>query len=78
MVTYAALFDRPTPLREGEDGLHNWLTVFAKAWLAPLAAAEKEKVYDYVQGRLYPRLFRQGRWWADYCRLRVMAHRQPG
>lgn len=75
MVTFAAMFDRPTPLATGDDGLQNWLKVFAKVWLAPLSDTKQAQVYQQVETRLKPRLFRDGTWWADYCRLRVVAYR---
>ncbi|MEB3228279.1 MAG: hypothetical protein VKJ27_07830, partial [Synechocystis sp.] len=52
-----------------------WLRVFAQVWLAPLSTAEQESIYQQVEARLKPRLFHQGTWWADYCRLRVVAYR---
>lgn len=75
MVTFAAMFDRPTALTTGENRLENWLRVFAQVWLAPLSTAEQESIYQQVEARLKPRLFHQGTWWADYCRLRVVAYR---
>ena len=69
------MFDRPTALTTGENGLENWLRVFAKVWLAPLSATEQESIYQQVEVRLKPRLFSNGTWWADYCRLRVVAYR---
>ena len=33
LVTYATLFERPTPLEEGEKGIRNWLEMFANSFL---------------------------------------------
>ena len=75
VVTYAAMFDRPTPLQDGVDGLRYWLTQFTQVWLAPLDDDEKRQVYEQVEARLLPQLFKNGRWWPDYRRLRVLAYR---
>jgi SAM-dependent methyltransferase len=63
-VCYALLFDRPTPL-DGEGGLRDWLRQFAPAF--------PEAEYDRVEAGARPALFRDGRWTADYRRLRVVA-----
>lgn len=72
-VTYAVLFERPTPLEQGERGLFNWLTLFAPVWLATLPPAEQEQLYWQATEILRPQLYRGGIWWADYCRLRISA-----
>lgn len=66
-VVQAALFERPTPV-EGEDGLRDWLNMFYKPPLPEetIAAAEEQ---------LRPKLFRDGIWYIDYRRLRIVAHR---
>ncbi len=71
-VAFAALFDRPTRV-EGEDGLEDWLAMFAGSMLA------SGELRREVAERLRPKLFREGAWRLDYRRLRVIAkceHRQ--
>src|SRR5438105_1508573 len=68
-VTSAALFDRPTPL-EGEAGLREWLDMFFKP---PLPSNE----VDRIEAELRPVLFRDGAWFIDYKRLRVVAYAGP-
>ena len=74
-VRRADLFERPTPLDGGEDGLRLWLDTFAGGLLDGLSADERADVVDLVETRLRPRLHRDGLWTADYVRLRVFAHR---
>lgn len=74
-VTYAVLFDRPTPL-EGPQGLRQWVTMFAGAALGCVPAVEQESFLDRIEERLRPELFHDGTWYADYRRLRVVARRQ--
>ena len=71
-VQAAWLFDRPTPL-DGEDGLRNWYRMFRKAWLDSLPPAEQETILAQAETRLRGELRHDGRWWADYRRIRVVA-----
>jgi trans-aconitate methyltransferase len=68
-VAFAALFDRPTRV-EGEDGLDDWLTMFASSMIVPDRAAQIRRA---VQERLRPKMFQDGAWTLDYRRLRVVA-----
>ncbi|MGV0023633.1 class I SAM-dependent methyltransferase [Phormidesmis priestleyi] len=71
-VTYAVLFDRPTPLA-GEDGLSNWLQMFASRFLEKLPDQERSQVIRSVEQDLKPTLYQTDHWTADYRRLRVVA-----
>lgn len=72
-VQYATLFDRPTELDDGEDGLAAWLGMFGDSLLAPCSPEETEAVVAAVEDRLRPALFDDGSWTADYRRLRFVA-----
>jgi hypothetical protein len=65
-IAFAALFDRPT-LVEGEDGLEDWLTMFAGS------LAGTKEIRNEIANCLRPKLFRDGSWTLDYRRLRVIA-----
>lgn len=71
-VQSAALFDRPTEL-EGEEGLAKWLEMFGAAMLSEVPAPLRGQVVEHAAERLAPHIFRDGRWYADYRRLRVVA-----
>jgi trans-aconitate methyltransferase len=71
-VTFAALFDRPTPL-DGEDGLRAWFRMFADGVLAALPAERRAPVLARAEAACRPNLYRDGTWVADYRRLRVVA-----
>jgi trans-aconitate 2-methyltransferase len=75
-VRSATLFDRPTPLEEGERGLRLWLAMFAEEALDPLSLSQREEVIHSVEEHLRPARFRDGAWVADYARIRVMARRE--
>ena len=70
---YAVLFDRPTELENGPDGLTEWLEMFGDELLDPIPAAERPAVVSAVEDRLRDDLYRNGTWVADYRRLRVVA-----
>jgi trans-aconitate methyltransferase len=72
----AALFDRPTELDAGEDGLRNWLAAFGERLLAPVEGAERDAVLAAIEEQLRPEQFRDGAWIADYRRLRFVAVRE--
>lgn len=72
-VRSATLFERPTPLDGGEEGLATWLDMFGDSFLAPLSADEQAAVIAAIEDRLRPDQFENGRWIADYRRLRIVA-----
>ncbi|MBV8885017.1 MAG: methyltransferase domain-containing protein [Chroococcidiopsidaceae cyanobacterium CP_BM_RX_35] len=72
-VTYAALFDRLTPLEDGEKGMQNWIEMFANSLLPEMAANRRISVMQDIENQLRPELYQDGTWFADYKRLRVVA-----
>ncbi len=75
-VRYAELRDRPTRLEEGEMGLRNWLRMFAGAFFERVPGDSHESLWRTVEDSLRPSLFRDGAWYADYRRLRLLATRE--
>ena len=71
-LTFATLFARPTPL-EGESGMVNWLKMFRNSVLAAFSEDTQAKILANVEEQLRPTLYKNGTWFADYRRLRVMA-----
>lgn len=67
------LFDRPTRLENGEDGLRNWLALFGDGFFAGLSHAERKSVIDDAEHRLREECFDGSSWVADYRRLRLSA-----
>jgi trans-aconitate 2-methyltransferase len=72
-VTYATHFDRPTALEEGEDGLRNWLATFSDNLLSTVPEEKRDQVICEIEDRLRPELYRDGTWFADYKRIRIVA-----
>jgi trans-aconitate 2-methyltransferase len=72
-VRFATLFDRPTELADGAAGLRNWIVMFGGEYLMKAGATHREAFLDRVEELLRPKLFHDGRWVADYRRLRIAA-----
>ncbi|MEK4236044.1 MULTISPECIES: class I SAM-dependent methyltransferase [unclassified Paenibacillus] len=75
-VDLALCFDRPTPLEAGEQGFQSWLNTFANGILSVLTPSEREEVLSYMEQKLRPTLFQDGRWVMDYRRIRVVAYKR--
>jgi trans-aconitate methyltransferase len=69
------LYDRPTLLNGGENGLLGWLKMFADIFFAGVTDADRDAISASVVERLRQSLFRDGDWYADYRRLQVVAYR---
>jgi trans-aconitate methyltransferase len=74
--TFARLYDRPTLLDGGEDGLTGWLTMFGDAFFAGVPEEEQTAICEGVAERLRPDLLHEGNWYADYRRLQVVGVRK--
>ena len=68
-VTYGLLFERPTPLEEGEDGLRNWLTMFCGEILEGLTEKQRDEFIGETVREARAKLFQGNQWVLDYCRL---------
>jgi len=72
-VVQATLFDRPTPLGDGEQGMRHWIEQFGADYLLAVPAERRARFVAKVGRLLRPSLFQDGAWTADYRRLRIMA-----
>jgi trans-aconitate methyltransferase len=73
-VTYAAHFDRPTLLQDGENGLTHWLSgLAADEFFKDITEADKETMFAKIAHHAQASLFTNGNWYADYKRLRIVA-----
>lgn len=73
-VRQAMLYDRPTPLMEGEQGMMGWLRMFGEAMVPKATEEEKNEWFAEACGRLKSTTqYSDGQWFADYRRIRVEA-----
>ncbi len=71
-VRYATLYDRPTPLAT-EQGMRDWLRMFASRFWMDLTVEQQAELLTAIEAATRSTLYRDGQWWADYRRLRVVA-----
>jgi len=72
-VTFAQWYDRPTALADSETGIADWLQMFAKPFFDRISADHALEIRNEVQDSLRDRLFKNGTWYADYKRIRIVA-----
>ncbi|WP_282937041.1 class I SAM-dependent methyltransferase [Paenibacillus sp. RC67] len=72
-VRYMELFDRPTELVDGEQGMIHWLNTFAGMFFVGLTEEHKREAYIQCCSILRQELFNGSYWTADYRRLRFAA-----
>ena len=74
-VRFAALFDRLTGLK-GESGLKDWIHMFVKTPFSIVKTErEKAEIVEQAVEALRNDLFLNGKWYADYVRIRMKAVR---
>ena len=66
-------FARPTRLEGGEEALADWMAMFGRSLTAAVPADRLGGVLGRMAALAAPRLRRDGRWLADYWRLRFVA-----
>ena len=64
-------YDRPTPL-EGDDGLKNWIEMFGSLLFEGIDEDSKNNIITKVENNLSEILKNDGKWSADYKRIRVI------
>lgn len=72
-VTMAQHFDRLTELSDHKHGIKDWLEMFGSPYLEGLTVEEKSKIKKEVAESIKDKLFIDGKWYANYKRLRVIA-----
>lgn len=75
-VVWITAFVRPTPLADHERGMIDWLEMFGDPFFHGMDASQKESILGEIQECLYPVLYREGKWVADYKRLRFQAKKK--
>lgn len=75
-VTRAELYDRPTVLDDGTNGLSNWIRMFGAKFLEQLdSEVETSMFLHQVSDRLRSQLYSGKHWTADYRRIRIVGRK---
>lgn len=72
-VLLAQLYDRPTLLDSVNEGVKDWIEMFGTHFFEGIDTKEKAIILTEVQNNLKLSCFRNGQWYADYRRIRVVA-----
>src|SRR5262249_33920852 len=72
-VGFMHLFDRPTPLDDCPNGIADWIRMFGDDFLRLVPPERQQQVIGRTDELTRPALFHDGRWVADYRRLRFVA-----
>ncbi len=75
-VSMAQLYDRMTMLEEGEHGMQNWLWMFRRGVLELAPEDWRRAIIARTEDLLREYLYRDGTWYADYRRLRIVARKE--
>lgn len=75
-VSLAQTFPRWNRLEHPERGLREWLEMFAGSYFDAVPVERTPALVRDIEARLRTTLWREGSWWADYRRLRVVAEKQ--
>ncbi|HWB91355.1 MAG TPA: methyltransferase domain-containing protein, partial [Puia sp.] len=72
-VRFAAHFDRPTELKDTENGIKDFLKMFGNAFFHNIPDTGIDAVLDEIQDMVRPTNYRNGSWYGNYKRLRIAA-----
>lgn len=72
-VDYAAYYSRETELADTSEGIKNWVRMFGLKFFEGLSTAEVDDILGEVQDRVRETNYRDGKWYADYKRINVVA-----
>lgn len=75
-VDIAYHFNRPTELANTEDGIKQWISMFATNFFKGISENDINIIKQQVQNNIKDTCFTNGKWYADYKRIRIVATKQ--
>lgn len=72
-VLLAEHYDRPTELADENSGIKDWLSMFAESFFIGVSENHIEEIKNEVQEKIKDKCFINGKWFADYKRIRIVA-----
>lgn len=72
-VRLAQLYDRPTLLESKHEGIKDWIEMFGTHFFQGIDIKDKTAILAEVQNKVRPACYKDGKWYADYRRIRIMA-----
>ena len=72
-VVLSESFNRKTELTNQKDGIKDWISMFAKSFFKGVDSIDIEEIKTEVQEGVKEKCFTNGKWYADYKRIRFVA-----
>ncbi|CAI8182904.1 MAG: putative methyltransferase [Formosa sp. Hel1_33_131] len=72
-VLLAEHYDRPTELSDEKSGIKDWISMFAESFFRNVNPVHIEEIKNEVQEKLKEECLINGKWFADYKRIRIVA-----
>lgn len=72
-VIFAEHYNRPTKLADENSGIKDWISMFAENFFIGVAENHIEEIKNEVQESVKEECLIDGKWFADYKRIRVIA-----
>jgi trans-aconitate methyltransferase len=72
-VIFAEHYDRPTELADENSGIKDWISMFAESFFIGVTGNHIEEIKNEVQESVKEKCLIDGKWFADYKRIRVIA-----
>ena len=66
-------YDRPTKLEDGNNGLRNWVNMFASFFFEGVPEGTYKLMLNEIEAHAKSKLLKDNIWYADYKRLRLKA-----
>lgn len=73
IVRFVSYYNRETELTDNENGVKDWIRMFGAPYLQGVNEKDIEKLLDVSQEKVRSTNFVDGKWYADYKRLRIVA-----
>lgn len=72
-VELAQLYDRPTELSDDKKGIMDWIEMFGASYFNGIPKDIQRNILENIQNDVRDKCFKDGKWYADYKRIRITA-----
>lgn len=76
LVKMAQHIDRPTELADAKTGIKDWITMFGAPFFYNVNLLDMDSIKYEVQENVKSKCLIDGKWYADYKRIRIVAIKQ--
>jgi trans-aconitate methyltransferase len=75
-VRFVSYYNRETELSDSENGVKDWIKMFGAPYLQGVDESDLEQLLEASQEKIRSTNFVDGKWYADYKRLRIVAFKE--